>query len=217
VARIKICGLTSIAEAKLVQHHGADAVGLLVGRLHRAPDFIEPDLACAIASTVAPFVTPVLVTHLEDPEEICRLAGKVPCPVVQLHSDLPVSLLRELRKELYPRKIIGKISVESHSALARAAELEACVDALLLDSIDRSTNRVGGTGRIHDWSISAKIVAATRIPVILAGGLTPANVAQAITQVRPWAVDVNSGVETETGAKSEDLVARFVRAVNQTA
>src|SRR5437867_943559 len=145
MTRVKICGVTSVAEAKLAQNYGADAIGVLVGRVHRAPDFVEPDLARDIALAVAPFVTPVLVTHFEDPEDICRLADMVPCPAIQLHSDLASTVLRQLRKDLYPRKIIGKISVEDESAVDRATEVAACVDALLLDSIDRTADRVGGT------------------------------------------------------------------------
>src|SRR6516165_1723678 len=165
--RVKICGLTSVAEAKLVQHQGADAVGVLVGQVHLSADFVEPDLARDIALSVGPFVTPVLVTHLEDPEEIRRLANKVPCPVIQLHSDLAPSLLGQLRKDLSPRKIIGKVSVEDKAAIDRALAIAPFVDALLLDSVDRSSDKVGGTGLIHDWSISAKIVAAINVPVIL--------------------------------------------------
>jgi phosphoribosylanthranilate isomerase len=217
MTRVKICGLTSVAEAKLVQRHGVDAIGVLVGQIHRAPDFVEPDLACDITLSIGPFVTPVLVTHLEAPGDIRSLANKVPCPVIQLHSDLPPILLGEIRNDLYPRKIIGKVSVEDETAIDRALAIAPFVDALLLDSVDRTGDRLGGTGLIHDWSVSAKIVAATHVPVILAGGLNPVNVCEAIAQVKPWAIDVNSGVETRDGLKSEDLVSRLIKAVRTTA
>jgi phosphoribosylanthranilate isomerase len=125
--------------------------------------------------------------------------------------------LRRLRKNLYPRKIIGKVSVEDETAMHRAMAIAPFVDALLLDSVDRATDRVGGTGLIHDWSVSARIAAATHVPVILAGGLNPGNVCEAIKQVNPWAVDVNSGVETKNGRKSADLLSRLIRAVRTTA
>ena len=216
MTRVKICGLTSVAEAKLVQQQGADAVGVLVGQVHHSPDFVEPDVACDIVAALGPFVTPVLVTHLEVPEEIRRLARKIPCTVVQLHSDPPPALLRRLRKDLHPRKIIGKVSVENETAVERAKTIAPLVDAILLDSMDRAADRVGGTGLIHDWSVSAKIVAAVHVPVILAGGLNPINVLQAIRRVKPWAVDVNSGVETKNGRKSHQLVRRFIQAVRAT-
>jgi phosphoribosylanthranilate isomerase len=213
MTRVKICGLTSVQEAKLVQNCGADAVGVLVGQMHRSPDFVEPALAREIALAVGPFVTPVLVTHLEAPEDIRRLAEMVPCPVIQLHSDLSPTSLHDLRIDLYPRKIIGKVSVEDETAIDRAMAIAPFVDALLLDSVDRTGDRVGGTGLTHDWSVSARIVAASQVPVILAGGINVDNVRLAIEQVKPWAIDVNSGVETRDGRKSEDLVRRLIRAV----
>jgi phosphoribosylanthranilate isomerase len=154
----------------------------------------------------------VLVTHIEDRDEILALAESVPTAAVQLHSDLPARALQELRERLAPRKVIGKVSVEDDTAIARAREIEAFVDAIVLDSRDRASGRVGGTGTTHDWSISARIVAGARVPIILAGGLTPENVAEAVRVVQPWAVDVNSGVEARDGRKDPLRIERFVAA-----
>jgi phosphoribosylanthranilate isomerase len=123
-----------------------------------------------------------------------------------------VSELRRLRGSLRPRRLIAKVSVEGEEAADRARSLEGIADAILLDSRDRSTDRVGGTGLVHDWSISARIVERISTPIILAGGLNPTNVARAISTVRPWAVDVNSGVEDSSGMKNEDKVRAFVAA-----
>jgi phosphoribosylanthranilate isomerase len=213
VIRIKICGITSVAEASLAERYGADAIGLLVGRRHRARDFVKRDAARRICQSIVPFVTPVLVTHLEEPNEILRLAEAVPCPVLQLHSDLSPSVLATLRDRLRPKKVVGKVSVQGRDALDRAREIESSVDAIVLDSIDPTTDRVGGTGITHDWSLSAEIVANCKVPVVLAGGLTPENVAEAIHIVRPAAVDVNSGVERPDGHKSEERLSRFVENV----
>jgi phosphoribosylanthranilate isomerase len=210
--RVKICGITSFEELRMAEWAGAHAVGFLVGRLHASRDFLEPDHARDLARTVPPFLVPVLVTHVADGEEILALAARVPTAAVQLHSDLPARALQELRARLAPRKVIGKVSVEDESAIARSREIEGSVDAIVLDSRDRASDRVGGTGTTHDWSISARIVAASRVPVILAGGLTPENVAQAVRVVRPFAVDVNSGVETSDGRKDPSRLARFVAA-----
>jgi phosphoribosylanthranilate isomerase len=212
MARVKICGITSPEEATLAERAGAHAIGLLVGRVHAAADFVGPELAREICRALSPFVTPVLVTHLEDPEAIVNLAELVPCPVLQLHSDLGPATLRELRARLAARKLIGKVSVEGDDAVARASEIEPFVDAILLDTRDRATDRVGGTGMVHDWSISARIAAGSRAPIILAGGLTPDNVAQAVRAVKPWGVDVNSGVETADGRKDGGRIRRFVAA-----
>lgn len=212
VVRIKICGIRSAADARLAERLGAHAVGVLVGRVHASADFVEPAEADRIARGVGPFVVPVLVTHTEEADALVRLAGAVACPVVQVHSDLDRAALGELRRRLAPRKIIGKVSVEDETALERARDIAPSVDAIVLDSRDRSTNRVGGTGHVHDWSISARIVAVSDVPVILAGGLTPENVAEAIRVVRPWGVDVNSGVKGSDGRKDEDRVRRFIAA-----
>jgi len=210
MCRVKICGITSIDEALLVESLGADAFGLLVGQRHRSKDFISPELACEICETVSPFITPVLVTHVEDPAEILSLASALPCPVIQLHSQLDPDVVRELSTQLRPKKIIALVSVDGEGAVERAIQLSDAANAIVLDSIDRSTDRVGGTGLVHDWSLSARIVQQSRIPVVLAGGLTPQNLHQAISTVKPWAVDVNSGVETADGRKSEELVKAFI-------
>jgi phosphoribosylanthranilate isomerase len=212
MVRVKICGVKSVAEARLAERHGADAVGVLVGRSHAAPDFIEPVLAERIARSVPPFLTAVLVTHLDEPEGLLRLADDVACPVLQLHSDWSAAALRRLGPRLAPRKIVGKVSVESDAAIDRAQAIEPFVDAIVLDTRDRTTDRVGGTGMVHDWSISARIAARARVPIILAGGLTPENVAEAVRTVKPWGVDVNSGVETADGSKDERRVRQFIEA-----
>ena len=215
MVRVKICGITSPAEARLAERHGAHAVGVLVGRVHISPDFVEPAMADLIFRSLPPFIAPVLVTHLDDPDEAVRLADGLSSPVIQLHSDMNASTLRELRMRLSPRKVIGKVSVEGETAVERAMEIEPFVDAIVLDTRDRTTDRVGGTGMVHDWSISARIASSSRVPIILAGGLTPDNVARAIETVKPWGVDVNSGVETSDGRKDEDLIRRFIAAATE--
>ncbi len=216
MVRVKICGVTSTAEAQIAERHGAHAIGVLVGRVHVAPDFVEPAVANRIARSLPPFIAAVLVTHLDQPEAIMRLADTVSFPVLQLHSDLSASIFRELRARLSPRKIIGKVSVEGEAAVERAREIEPFVDAIVLDTRDLATDRVGGTGMVHDWSISARIASTSNVPIILAGGLTPENVAQAIRTVKPWGVDVNSGVETHDGRKDEGRIRRFIAAASNT-
>jgi phosphoribosylanthranilate isomerase len=210
VTRVKICGITSLAEARLAERFGAHAIGMLVGQVHASGDFIDPAEADRIARSLPPFVSPVLVTHVDEPETLMRLAAGVACPVLQLHSDLEPAALAELRARLAPRKIVGKVSVEDEGALDRARAIAPFVDAIVLDSRDRTSDRVGGTGQVHDWTISARIVASVDLPIILAGGLKPENVAEAIRVVRPWGVDVHSGVEAGDGRKDEDRMRRFI-------
>jgi phosphoribosylanthranilate isomerase len=97
MVRVKICGITSLTEASLAERYGAHAIGLLVGRRHTARDFVKSNVARKICGRLVPFLTPVLVTHLEEVNQILTLADAVPCPVLQLHSDLSPSVLATLR------------------------------------------------------------------------------------------------------------------------
>lgn len=209
--RVKICGMRSLADMQMAVQSGADAIGVLVGQLHSSSDFIPERLAAEICASAPPFVATVLVTHVEDPDAVLALAELVPCSAVQLHSDMTTTLIRELRHRLAPRKLIAKVSVEGPGAIERARELDRQVDAILLDSINRSRDQVGGTGTTHDWRISAQIVKQVSTPVILAGGLAPTNVRDAIRQVQPWAVDVNSGVRNQAGSKDRNLIREFIQ------
>jgi len=215
MCRVKICGIKSVHDAKLVDRLGADALGLLVGQTHTSNDFISPEMALKICTAISPFIVPVLVTHIEDPEAIVKLARFLPCPTIQLHGDMTINLLRKLSRLLRPKKLIARASVEGEKSIQRALELSAYADAIVLDTIDRSTDRVGGTGLVHDWSISARIVRQSRVPVVLAGGLTPENVAEAIRIVKPWGVDVNSGVKKRDGGKDPKRIATFIKGAKE--
>lgn len=212
--RVKICGIKTVNDARLSETCGADAIGVLVGRVHRSKDFVSPKTAAKICQAVGPFTTTVLVTHLEDPNKILNLAQQVSTSAIQLHSDLPPRTIKSLGRKLFPRKIIAKVSVDGPNAINRARQVTKVADAILLDSINKETNQVGGTGHTHDWTISAQIVRESPIPVSLAGGLTPKNVASAIQQVKPYGIDVNSGVKNQQGGKSQRLILRFIRAAN---
>jgi phosphoribosylanthranilate isomerase len=211
MCKVKICGIKSVHDARLADRSGADALGLLVGQTHTSKDFISPQAALEIYRAISPFIVPVLVTHLEDPESIVKLARLLPCPTLQLHGDMTTTVLRKLSRVLRPKKLIARVSVEGEKSIQRARELSAYADAIVLDTIDRSTDRVGGTGLVHDWAISARIVRQSRVPVVLAGGLTPENVAEAIRIVKPWGVDVNSGVKKRDGGKDLKRMTNFIK------
>ena len=213
---VKICGIQTVKDAKRAQQLGADAIGVLVGRVHSSSDFVSPDTAAELCRSVGPFMPTILVTHFEDPASILKLAEKVPASGIQLHSDLPPRTIKSLARKLFPRKIIAKVSVDGPGALRRARQVAKVADAILLDSIDRQANRVGGTGNTHNWTISAQIVRESPIPVVLAGGLTPKNVGRAIHKVKPYGVDVNSGVKNQRGGKSQRLIQEFIRAAKNT-
>jgi phosphoribosylanthranilate isomerase len=188
---------------------GADAVGLIVGARHRTEDELSFEAAAGLLQAVPVFVQAVLVTHLITADEILKAHLQVPTPTIQLHDEIPQVEIRRLREQLPRVRLIKAISVTGPSAIEEALAFEDLVDALLLDS--RTEDRIGGTGKTHDWTISRTIVVESSKPVILAGGLNPENVGQAIEVVRPYAVDVNSGVDLVNGDKDPDKVGEFVR------
>ncbi|XGV97921.1 MAG: hypothetical protein ACAF41_03100 [Leptolyngbya sp. BL-A-14] len=208
--RVKICGNKSIDEVLSASNLGADAVGLIVGVSHFSEDAIEPNIARKILNKIPVFVTVVLVTHMKTLEEILRIYEEVPAPVIQLQDDISISEVEKIRKALPLVKLIKAIHVIDDSSVNTAIKLAHFFDAILLDSIEVKEDKIGGTGKVHDWNISRKIVSLIKKPVILAGGLTPDNVVDAISYVKPYGVDVNSGVDNIDGKKSPEAVEYFI-------
>ncbi len=202
MTRVKICGITSREDLELAVEAGADAVGLIVDVDVETAREITPDLALEIARTTPPFVTTVLVTMPDSPESTVGLADRIQPDVVQVHGDLTPGDLAYLSAKL-PGDVIKAVAPED------ARDYETVADALLIDSLDESG--AGGTGRTHEWERTRELVEELTAPVVLAGGLTPDNVAEATETVRPFAVDVASGVEAKPGRKDPDSVADFVR------
>jgi phosphoribosylanthranilate isomerase len=207
--RTKICGITSIEDLQIAQNSGTDAVGFLVGKRHNAKGFISIELAKELCIKAQPFINTVVVTHLEKYDEIINLAKKVNSNTIQLHSDLDIQTIIKLKQDLKCQKIICKVSILDYTAIQKAIDLEEYADAILLDSIDIENDKVGGTGKVHNWEISKLIVEKISKPVILAGGLTPKNIEDAIITVKPWGVDVNTGVTTNY-IKNKELIESFV-------
>jgi phosphoribosylanthranilate isomerase len=146
--------------------------------------------------------------RIPDPERVAVLAASIGASTVQVHGEMAVPVLQRLRALVPGARLLKAVHVTGEDALGRALAC-AAADALVLDS--RTADRLGGTGRTHDWSISARIVAAVSpLPVYLAGGLGPENAVAAIARVRPAGVDVNSGVEDATGRKDTERMRDFV-------
>ena len=205
--------MTNWKDVKSAIELGTDAVGFLVGITHLAEDKISVDEAAEIIKKVLPFVPKVAVTHYEDSGQIIPMLKYLNVDTVQLHSDISVEEIRKVRSSLPYIKIIKLVSVVDRKAVETAKEFMAEADALLLDS--RTEDRLGGTGVTHDWSISRQIVKEASVPVILAGGLCPENLLQAINEVRPWGVDVNSGVEIN-GNKDFERMKKFIQIAHST-
>lgn len=208
--RTKICGIDNWKNAKIALDCGADALGFLVGITHLAEDKIEVSDAKDIIKKLPPFVSTVAVTHLQDTAAIIEMCRYLDVSTLQIHDYISPNEVECCKRELHGVKIIKAIHVvdgDKEGTIKLAHSFERVADALLLDS--RTVERLGGTGKTHDWNISKEIVEQIEIPVMLAGGLTDLNVYDAVMKVRPYAVDVNSGVETNTD-KDPDKVMSFI-------
>jgi phosphoribosylanthranilate isomerase len=208
--RVKVCGITTRDDARAAIDRGVDALGFLVGLLHASEDELTATDARKIVETLPPFVVAVLVTHRHDPADVRELVREVRPHAVQLQGAFPLDDIPALRESCGVRTV-KVVHVEGEASVSAAVEAARHADAVLLDT--KTPTRIGGTGLTHDWALSRRIRdEIDPVPVILAGGLTPDNVARAIQQVNPYAVDANSGVSVRRGQKSPELVDRFVRA-----
>lgn len=211
--RVKICCIQNPAEAALAVGYGAAAVGL-VSAMPSGPGPIPEDRIAAIAATVPPGVATVLLTSLTDPDAIVEQQRRVGTSALQLVDRLPPGAHARLRAGLPGIALVQVVHVIGPASVDEAVRVAPDVDALLLDSgrPDLPVKELGGTGRVHDWATSRRIVEAVDRPVFLAGGLGPGNVAGAIRAVRPYAVDLCSGIRVD-GRLDENRLGAFMRAV----
>jgi phosphoribosylanthranilate isomerase len=208
--RVQIAGLSSLDDALDAERAGADALGFTVRLPTGVHDGLTDAKARGIIAALPPFVTSVAITYVDSARaavDLCRYLG---VGALQLHGPFPTQELPLIRAALPHLKLIRAVHVTGPEALAQARALERRVDALILDTYDPTTGRHGATGKTHDWSISRQIVAQLRVPVILAGGLTPENVADAIRAVQPWGVDVHTGVERSDGTRDPVALRAFI-------
>ena len=201
MTKIKICGLTRVTDAVLASELGAAAVGLVFWE--RSPRYVEPTAARAIVAALPPDVAAVGVFVDSSAEQVREIAAAVGLSAVQLHGDETVEFCRSL-----PYRVLKAVGVRDDVSRDTALALPAAI-TVLLDAHDPT--RKGGTGRTIDWSLAAAVAARRR--VFLSGGIGPENVAEAIATVRPYAVDVSSGVEVEPGVKDEGRLRAFFEAV----
>lgn len=211
--RIKVCCIASVAEARLAASLGASALGL-VAAMPSGPGPIDDALIATIATHVPPPVSRFLLTSRTAPGDVVAHVRATHVDTVQLVDAVPEATYAALREALPHVRIVQVLHVEGEAQIAEARRAAPHVHALLLDSGRPSAKvrELGGTGRVHDWSVSAEIVRAVDVPVFLAGGLRADNVGEAIRAVRPYGVDICSGVRTQ-GALSEEKLRAFVDAV----
>ena len=210
-ARVKICCIASPAEAALAAAHGADLLGL-VGPMPTGPGPITEAEAAQIADGAPPWATPVLLTARETAEEIAAHAAQARVRAVPIVSHVPPRELERLAAAAPGLGRIQVVHVEDDGALDLIAAYAPHITAFLLDSGRPSARELGGTGRVHDWRVSAEFVRRAPRPVFLAGGLTAQNVGEAIRRVRPFGVDLCTGVRIN-GALDPGLLSAFIGAV----
>ncbi len=196
--RVKICCISSILEAKQAISFGVAALGL-VAKMPSGPGTIEDDLIKEIIQTIPPPIASFLLTCRTDSLNIIEHQKIVNSNVIQLVDALKTGSYNDFRKLIPAIKIVQVIHVIDEKTLDEALEISEKVDALLLDSgnPNLAVKELGGTGRVHNWAISRKIVEQSKIPVFLAGGLKVENVRAAIDAVQPYGLDLCSGVRTD--------------------
>ena len=199
MVKIKICGITELDDALHALDCGADALGFVF--YERSPRVITRKRAQAIIAKLPPFVTVVGLFVNEDPSIVREIADDCNLDVIQYHGDESPEIVR-----MAPRRAIRALRIRESDTLDEINRYPA--SGLLLDAW--VTGAFGGTGVLCNWELAAEF--AKKRPVILAGGLTPENVAAAIQTVRPYGVDVSSGVEEAPGRKDQKKVAAFIKA-----
>ena len=213
--RIQLAGISTLEDALAAIDAGADSLGFTL-RLPNGPhNGLDDEGAKDIINHLPPFAAPTLITYLETGLEAADLCDYLGVRIIQLHGEIEQSEVARLRNLRPGIKIIKSIIMRDESAIDEADDWQERADAFLLDTCDPSTGKTGATGKTHDWEISRRRVQEITRPVILAGGLTPENVADAIRTVRPWGVDSHTGVENVDGSFSMEKASAFIREAHQ--
>ncbi|QJA06152.1 phosphoribosylanthranilate isomerase [Thermosulfurimonas marina] len=201
--RVKICGIIRAEDARLAISLGAHALGFIF--YPQSPRFISPEAAREIVRNLPPLVTTVGVFVNETPERIREIVEAVGLDLVQLHGDEPP----EVARIFFPR-VIKALRLASEEDLSRIEDYRGCVRGILIEP--RVKGFYGGSGKTLDWDLARKAVE-KGLPVLLAGGLSPENIREAVERVRPYGVDVNSGVERGPGRKDPEKLRALFRAL----
>ena len=206
MVKVKICGVTSPADAFICAELGADFIGNIVD-IPSSPRSISPKKSREILSMLPPRVKGVAVMAPKNPGEVIKAAELINPYYVQLHGDESLEFVQEVKEEAGCR-VIKAIHIEGEESVDEALAYSKVCDALLLDT---ATKGLGGSGKTHDWGISSEIASRVKCHVFLAGGLKPGNLRSALERVEPYCVDVSSGVEKSPGKKDPEKVKEFIK------
>lgn len=202
----QIYGLTTVADAVEVDRLQPDHIGVVVDEGIETWDSVDEATAAGIAAAVT-HARLVALSLSTDPDRILATAGLLDAPIVHVARahEMPTAALVGLRDRLGSRELMLTVPVRDEESISVAARLAVVADYLLLDSAHPSTGVVGATGLVHDWDLSARIVADTPCRIVLAGGLGPDNVAEAIRRVRPWGVDSETRTSRDDDRRRKDV------------
>lgn len=200
LTRVKICGITNLEDALTAVESGADALGFVF--VPDTPRFVKPDQVAAIVAELPPFITTVGLFTSKDTAKIRTITDQCRLDAIQLHANVTPEFCSNL-----DRRVIKAVRVKDESSLSILSDYD--VNAFLLDAYVEG--KMGGTGKVFDWNLALQAKDYGRI--IVAGGLNPDNVGQAVRHVKPYGVDVSSGVELGAGRKDPDKIRTFINTV----
>lgn len=203
--RVKVCGVTREADLRAVAAAGADAVGVVTDVTVDTPREVDPARAAALLDAAPPFLSTTAVTMPDGPDDAADLVDRTGVDHLQVHGLTDPETLAAVRDAVRARLVVAVDADDPATARAVAP----VADAVLVDSATEEGG--GGTGRTHDWGATRDLASDLDVPVVLAGGLDPENVATAVRTVDPYGVDVASGVERTGGVKDPTAVGSFVR------
>ena len=215
---VQIYSMTSVADAVATAEAGADLIGLVIAEPGVVDEAIGPELAREILAAIRPQSRGVALSLSDDRDEICATVDTVRPDVLHIVArEIEPEDCAWIRKRIAPVMLLRAIAVRAGETLTEADAHQDCVDYLMLDSGAKGGPFAGATGETHDWSVSRTVVDRSRIPVILAGGLSAENVADAIATVRPWGVDsfTHTDVPGRRGKKDPARVRAFVAAAKR--
>ena len=212
--QIKICGIQNEHELQTAIDAGADAVGFLVGQLHRSKTFILASTASRLAQQLPPYITPVVVTHLTKAEEIEEIMTRANIYTVQLHdiSNEEIFKLHDLLPEY--AKIIVSEYMKNPKDLMGLEEIYPVIDAITLDCYNKEVNLIGqqNQDKTYNWRDAAEFVSQCPLPVIISGGISDENVADAVKQIMPYGIDACSRLkDEETGNCDQKKCVNYVK------
>jgi phosphoribosylanthranilate isomerase len=211
--RIQIAGVSTLEEARRLAAMGVDGLGFTLRLPSGVHDGLTEDGARAIIAAMPPLISTVAITYITDTAEAIAFCRTLGVNTLQLHAPVARGVISDIKMAAPGVKIIKSVHVIDQGSVDVALRAAEEADALILDTYDAATGRHGATGKTHDWRISRRIVQCSPKPVMLAGGLTPGNVAAALEAVRPWGVDVHTGIENADGTRNWEKITAFVRAV----